>query len=177
MPPIVNMGSGGSMSIRKQILTFVLCAGVAFTLPLAGAAAAKTKDGCKAITTAQVNAAFADIAGGEAPDGTPTKYKGYTSCSWTFPGGAIVFIGLDKVSKVSKQDFKERSKASDVEKVPGLKKSFFAPVEQSGTGGTITFIDGTTFVNLQYFTTGAAGDINDVKDALTGLAKKAAKKL
>jgi len=165
------------MSIRHRTLTFVLCAGVALMLPLAGSAAAKTKNGCKALTTAQVNAAFADIAGGEAPDGTPTEFKGYTSCSWTFPGGAIVFIGVDKVSKVSKQDFKERSKAPGVEKVKGLKKSFFAPVEQSGTGGTITFIDGTTFVNLQYFTTGAVGDIGAVKDALTGLAKKAAKKL
>ncbi len=164
------------MSMRNRTLTLVACAAVVLVLPLAGVASAKTKDGCRAITTDDVNAAFAATAGGEAPEGTPTEYQGYTSCTWNFPNGATLFIGLNKVSKVSKQDFKERSKAPGAEKVPGLKKSFFEPVE-GGEGGTITFIDGTTFVNLQYFTTGSAGDPVTVKDALTTLAKKAAKKL
>ena len=164
------------MAGRKRAMTIVACTALVLTLPLAGTAAAKTKNGCKALTTEQVNAEFSELAGGEAADGTPTKFKGYTSCSWTFPGGGILFIGVDKVSKVAKSDFKERSQADGVEKVSGLKKSFLEPVETGG-GGTLTFIDGKTFVNLQYFTSDAAVTLDTVADGLTSLAKKAAKKL
>lgn len=164
------------MPARKWAIVLVAGAGMLLTLPLAGAAAAKTKNGCEAITTAEVNAALSGIAGGEAPEGTPTEYKGYTSCTWKFPSGATAFVGVDKVSKAAKQDFKERSAKPGAEKVRGLKKSFFEPVE-TGDGGTITFIDGTTFVNVQYFTTGSAGDPEAVKNALTDLAKQAAKNL
>jgi hypothetical protein len=163
------------MSMGKRLVV-VACAGMVFAVSFTGAAAAKTKNGCKAITTDDVNAAFGDITGSEAPEGTPTKFKGYTSCTWNFPTGVTVFIGVDKVSKVAKQDFNERRDAADAEKVPGLKKSFFAPVE-TGEGGTVTFIDGKTFVNLQFFTTGVVEDPDAVKDALADLAKKAAKKL
>ncbi len=164
------------MSTRNRMLVLVACAGMALMLPFAGAAAAKTKDGCEAITTEDVNTAFADITGGEAPEGTPTEFEGYTSCTWNFPNGATVFIGVNKVSKESKADFKDRRSAPGAEKVPGLKKSFYEPVETGGSGGTVTFIDGTTFVNLQYFTTASVEDPAAVKDALTTLAKKAAKK-
>ena len=163
------------MSMGKR-LAIVACAGMVLAVSASGVAAAKTKNGCKAITTEDVNAAFSEITGSEAPEGTPTKFKGYTSCTWNFPTGVTVFIGVDKVSKVAKKDFDERRKASDAEKVSGLKKSFFAPVE-TGEGGTVTFIDGKTFVNLQYFTTAAVDDLDAVKDALVDLAKKAAKKL
>ena len=164
------------MSTRKRTLIFVACAGMALMLPFADAAAAKTKDGCKAITTEDVNTAFADITGGEAPEGTPSEFEGYTSCTWSFPNGETVFIGVDKVSKEAKASFKERRSAPSAEKVKGLKKSFYEPVESGGSGGTVTFIDGTTFVNLQYFTTGSVADPAAVKDALSTLAKKAAKK-
>ena len=163
------------MSTRKRLLALIACAAITLGLPLASGVEAKTKNGCKAITTADVNAAFADVGGGDAPDGIGQAYKGYTSCTWNFPNGTL-FIGLDKVSKVAKQDFNARKKAPGASKVKGLKKSFYAGVE-TGEGGTVTFIDGTTFVNLQYFTTGDAGDPDALKDALVGLAKKAAKKL
>ena len=170
------------MSMRQRAVVVIGCTAMLVVLPFGAGASAKSKDGCKAISTSDVNAALSALAGGQAPDGTPMLgttgvSKGYTSCTWKFPNGALLFIGVNKVSKPSKQDFSRRSKAADAEKVPGLKKSFYAPVTTGGDGGTITFIDGTTFVNLQYFTTGSAGDQAALKSALTTLAKKAAKKL
>ena len=117
--------------------------------------------------------------GGEpVGEGTPSPpYKGFTSCTWAFPAGGQVFLGVDKVSKVAKKDFAKRSKEPGAEKVPGLKKSFFTAVIESGRGGTVTFIDGKTFVNLQFFTTTGTPDPDLLKASLTGLAKKAATQL
>jgi hypothetical protein len=163
------------MTAHKRALALVVCTALLLTLPLTGIASAKTKNGCKALTTEQVNAGLGDIAGGEAADGTANEFEGYTSCTWVL-GTATVFIGLSKVNKENKGDFKKRSKADGVEKVKGLKKAFIEPVE-SGGGATVTFIDGKTFVNLQYYTMDAAVDVDTVKDALISLAKKAAKKI
>lgn len=158
------------MSTRTRFGLLVASMALILVLPLAGVAAAKTKDGCKALTADDVSAAFGEPVG----EGTPSPpYKGFTSCTWAFPAGGQVFLGVDKVSKVAKKDFEERSKEPGAEKVPGLKKSFFT---EAGSGETITFIDGKTFVNLQFFTTGTP-DPDALKAALTELAKKAAKAL
>ena len=80
-----------------------------------------------------------------------------------------MFLGLSKVSAIAKEDFAANSKSPTAEKVPGLKKSFYDT-------GTVTFIKGKSFVNLQFLGT-IAGDDSVVAEALGTLAKKAAKRL
>lgn len=170
-------GEGAAVLTGRRILMMVSCAVIVLALSFGSTAVAKTKDGCKALVAADVNAALASFAGGQVGEGAPTIFKGYTSCTWRFPNGDQVFIGVDKVSAPAKADFKKRSKEPGAEKVTGLKNSFFSPVTESGGGATITFIDGTTFVNLQYFSKNASTDADALKDPLTALAKKAAKAL
>lgn len=165
------------MSTSRRILVVVTCAAVALGL-MSGTAIAKTKDGCKALTTADVNAALSGVVGDQAGEGVPNPFEGYVSCTWRFPtSGFTVFLGVDKVSKAAKDDFKARSKEPGVEKVPGLKKSFLSDAAEIGSAVTITFIDGTTFVNLQVFSSSTSTDTEPMKQPLTTLAKKAAKKL
>lgn len=102
---------------------------------------------------------------------TPAGEEGvYTTCTWLLPAGdnatATAFVGIDKVSKLAKKDFKASSKSPNAEKVPGIKKGF---ILAASNVATVTFIKSGNFVNVQFLgSTPADAEAN--QDGLLSMA-------
>jgi hypothetical protein len=132
------------------------------------AAALTKKQACDLVSEDDVEAAFGAAPTTTTPDGEEGVY---TTCTWILPaeGGSTntVFVGIDKPSKIAKEDFKERRKAPDAEKVKGIKKGF---VIAESNAGTVTFIRSGNFVNVQFLGS-AAEDVEANTEGLIDLAK------
>jgi len=162
---------GGSYApaVKHRVLTAAIV--LAALVTLAGHASALTdEDACDLVSEDAITDYFST-----ATETTPDGEEGvYTTCTWnitfateTGTTSAIAFVGIDKVSKVAKQDFKANSKSRDAEKVDGIKKGFYLA---EGNAGTITFIKSGNFVNVQFLGS-SPEDLDANKDGLTSMAQ------
>lgn len=160
--------------MRKHLVVASVTVGLLVLGATAASAADFTKKkACVLVTDSDVEEAF-----GAAPNpGVDQTEKGkFTTCTWTIPatgGTTTAFIGIDKTNKLNKKDFAEKRKGDTAEKVAGIKKGFYHVADGAGT---VTFIKGDNFVNVQYL--GISGsDPAASKDALIAFAKEAYKSL
>jgi hypothetical protein len=153
--------------MRKILVATVVAAGLVLTA--APVSAAFTDEaGCDLVSEEEI----ADYFGAAPTQTTPQNEEGeYTTCLWNLPpteaGSSVAFIGIDKVNKLAKKDFKKKIKLPDAEKVDGIKKGFILP---EGNSLTVTFIQNGNFVNVQYLGT-SPEDAEANRDGLISMAQ------
>jgi hypothetical protein len=159
--------------MRRYVIAMVVATGLLVGMASAASGARFTKkQACDLVKESDIEAAFFSDPSQTTGDGKKGKF---TTCTWLLTpdgGRATVFVGIDKTNKLNKADFKEKSKAATSEKVSGIKKGFY----DGETGGTVTFIKGANFVNVQYLGATPA-DAAGAKDSVIGLAKVLYKRL